>query len=496
MRHFCRDTILSPEECYLADTAVQEDQIIAEVDDANYLVINMPPRFGKTSLLRRLQQRLQSKYYVMYVDFGTDDAVFASEQQFVHFALQQAADSMRDGGCPEALIRMWLGSTPREKSALDRFPFSSLSRRIDQFCQAADQGVVLLVDNADANLESDCIGYLLGVLQQNFIDRQMEQAASFQSAILMSVHSISVHWDFAFYSIASYFDGDLSFSTDQIAGMLQAYEADHQTGMAIPSLSREIRHLTGGHPYLVSWLCNWLDTEGNWTPSGFHKAGQAFLDSNNPLLQGIDRLLGENPECKQALGLMLQRDLPLHYAPPLPPIELARDHGLLVPDPENHAVFRCPLLEAYCRRMIQRETPLPQNEDLPEWKQRYFWHGKLDLPYILLCFQDFLQMLYDLDKCPFTEEELPMFFWAHMAPILDGIGSCREVRDSAGDLRIVCLGYETLVRLRVWDGGAGRTGWLRDLEKSMDQAWIEEAYLALFHYGNPGPLPPGLAVQQ
>ena len=106
MRHFCRDTILSPEECYLADTAVQEDQIIAEVDDANYLVINMPPRFGKTSLLRRLQQRLQSKYYVMYVDFGTDDAVFASEQQFVHFALQQAADSMRDGGCPEALIRM------------------------------------------------------------------------------------------------------------------------------------------------------------------------------------------------------------------------------------------------------------------------------------------------------------------------------------------------------------------------------------------------------
>ena len=48
-------------------------------------------------------------------------------------------------------------------------------------------------------------------------------------------------------------------SDKEIATMLQEYESDHHTGMDITSLSEEIYKYTNGYPYLVSWLCKWME---------------------------------------------------------------------------------------------------------------------------------------------------------------------------------------------------------------------------------------------
>ncbi len=53
----------------------------------------------------------------------------------------------------------------------------------------------------------------------------------------------------------------MSFSETQIAGMLQAYEADYHTGMDLQAVAAEIYAYTSGYPVLVSAVCKYIDEE-------------------------------------------------------------------------------------------------------------------------------------------------------------------------------------------------------------------------------------------
>ncbi|HIS29930.1 MAG TPA: hypothetical protein IAB44_00025 [Candidatus Limivivens intestinipullorum] len=75
----------------------------------------------------------------------------------------------------------------------------------------------------------------------------------------------------------------MSFSADEIAGMLMSYEADYQTGMNVPEMFELIYRYTSGYPYLVSGICKILDEElpgsaafpdksSAWTTAGFYEA--------------------------------------------------------------------------------------------------------------------------------------------------------------------------------------------------------------------------------
>ena len=54
----------------------------------------------------------------------------------------------------------------------------------------------------------------------------------------------------------------MSFNADEIAGMLDEYEADHHTGMDTKRVAQEIYNLTSGYPFLVSRICQLLDGGG------------------------------------------------------------------------------------------------------------------------------------------------------------------------------------------------------------------------------------------
>ncbi len=41
--------------------------------------------------------------------------------------------------------------------------------------------------------------------------------------------------------------------------MLAAYEADHHTGMDIQAVAGLLYSYTSGYPYLVSWICKYMD---------------------------------------------------------------------------------------------------------------------------------------------------------------------------------------------------------------------------------------------
>lgn len=57
------------------------------------------------------------------------------------------------------------------------------------------------------------------------------------------------------WNIAGKLEIDRSFSSEQIASMLEEYEQDHQTGMEVLKVAEEIYQYTSGYPYLVSVIC-------------------------------------------------------------------------------------------------------------------------------------------------------------------------------------------------------------------------------------------------
>lgn len=77
----------------------------------------------------------------------------------------------------------------------------------------------------------------------------------------------------------------MSFSADQIAGMLEEYEADYHTGMNIQAVAEEIYAYTSGYPVLVSLICKRIDEKilGSdgfdnpkkaWSQEGIEKSGE------------------------------------------------------------------------------------------------------------------------------------------------------------------------------------------------------------------------------
>lgn len=79
------------------------------------------------------------------------------------------------------------------------------------------------------------------------------------------------------------FDIDMSFSKEDIAGMLRQYEDDYHTGMDIERLSGLLYEYTSGYPFLVSRICKLMDEKiaGNshisdksraWTDDSFYEA--------------------------------------------------------------------------------------------------------------------------------------------------------------------------------------------------------------------------------
>ena len=83
----------------------------------------------------------------------------------------------------------------------------------------------------------------------------------------------------------------MSLSVDGITEMLDEYENDHHTGMNTAKIAQEIFDYTSGYPFLVSRICQIIDTELNiGTVSGISEAVKRILLEKNTL---FDSLMGK-----------------------------------------------------------------------------------------------------------------------------------------------------------------------------------------------------------
>ena len=105
----------------------------------------------------------------------------------------------------------------------------------------------------------------LALLRDAYLDREDQGIPTFHSVILAGVTDVKhlkarirpdeVHRVNSPWNIAADFNIDMSLSAEGIRGMLDEYEADHNTGMDTTAMAQAIRAYTSGYPYLVSRLC-------------------------------------------------------------------------------------------------------------------------------------------------------------------------------------------------------------------------------------------------
>lgn len=159
------------------------------------------------------------------------------------------------------------------------------------WCELSEKPLVFMIDKVDTASNNQVFLDFLAQLRAAYLDRRMTPA--FQSVILAGVYDIrsmksklrpdEEHRQNSPWNIAADFDIDMSFSKEDIAGMLRQYEDDYHTGMDIERLSGLLYEYTSGYPFLVSRICKLMDEKiaGNshisdksraWTDDSFYEA--------------------------------------------------------------------------------------------------------------------------------------------------------------------------------------------------------------------------------
>lgn len=171
---------------------------------------------------------------------------------------------------------------------------------------------------------------------------------TFQSVILAGVydiknlkqkmHSDSEHKYNSPWNIAADFTIDMSFSQNDIAGMLTEYEQDYQTGMDISQIAGFLYDYTSGYPFLVSRICQIMDevlcSDGTsrssiWTKTGFLKAVRLLLAENNTLFSSLINKLHDYPDLNTMLRSILFSGQSYTYSVDNDTIQMAAMFGFI-----------------------------------------------------------------------------------------------------------------------------------------------------------------------
>lgn len=261
-----------PELHYMVNIDSRLKKIKELIDKGEYFTINRARQYGKTTTLRGLSRFLQDEYLVADMDFQTfGDAKFKNENVFsMAFArVFIRVLKRKEDGFSEKLKEIFRELEDILRKKEESFELQELFEYISDICGAAPAPVVLLIDEADSSTNNQVFLDFLSQLRAYYIDR--DQTPAFRAVILAGVYDIKnlkmkirpgdSHRRNSPWNIAVKFDVDMSFSKEDIAGMLSEYEADWNTGMDMQKMAEALYEYTSGYPVLVSALCKIMDEE-------------------------------------------------------------------------------------------------------------------------------------------------------------------------------------------------------------------------------------------
>lgn len=332
-----------------------------------------------------------------------------------------------------------------------------------------------MIDEVDSASNNQVFLDFLAQLRAQYIERDIQP--TFRSVILAGVYDIKnlrrkirpdeVHKYNSPWNIAADFKVDMSFSKEEIAGMLYEYEKDYQTGMDVKLLSNMIREYTSGYPFLVSRICQLLDEEisrkkeyggkkNAWTKKGFLEAVRILLSEKNMLFESLREKLESYPELNNMLYSLLFTGKAIVYNYYETSINIAtlfgfvkNENGVLV---VSNRIFETWLYNLYLSsaEMQKKEIYAASLMD----KNQFITNGYLNMRLVLEKFVQHFNDLYDDSDETFLEDEGRKYFLLYLRPIINGTGNyyietqTREQKRT--DIIVDYLGEQYIIEMKIW----------------------------------------------
>lgn len=494
--------ICYPEEHYMVNIETRLEAIERLVDEKKYFVINRARQYGKTTTLNLLVQHLSDIYTVFFISFeGLGQSAFQSESSFCNTLCELLYDTVHYGEVPqlEDTIKNILQEATKNHAVDDML---SLSGLISDICKKSRKKVVLIIDEVDQASNYKVFLDFLGLLRSKFLKRTTRP--TFQSVILAGVYDIKnlkqriresqEHQYNSPWNIAADFHVDMSFTTEDIAGMLTEYAESTKYNIVIQEVAGEIYEYTSGYPYLVSKICKWLDENGEpesvgetWTRKGVAEAVKILLKENNTLFDDMTKKITDYPELKKMLYAILFRGEAYPYNPDNFAIDIGTMFGL-IKDREgqvtiSNRVFETRLYNLFLSEEMTGNVTYQLGE---REKNQFIRDGALDMELVLEKFMLHFHDVYGESTEKFVEESGRRMFLLYLKPIINGMGNYyieAQTRDQTRtDIVVDYMGKQYVIEFKIWRGDEYNKRGEKQLAEYLKYYHLERGYLLSFNF--------------
>lgn len=498
--------VCRPQMHYMVKLDSRLEEIRSMVDEGKYFLINRARQYGKSTMLYALANYLKDEYFVLNMDFQMlSYGDFESEGSFVTaFARETIAAVMGMDGIPAGIIDKLNAIADR---ADENIKLAALFSCLSEWCLKSEKPVIMMIDEVDTASNNQVFLDFLSQLR-GYFNHRIERPI-FQSVILAGVYDIrnlkqkirkdSEHRMNSPWNIAAEFDVNMSFTIDDIAGMLAEYELDYQTEMDIHSMAELIYEYTSGYPFLVSRICSILDetliknknfeSKGeSWTREGVLEAVRFLVGEKNSLFESLANKLNDYPELKKVLSELLFTGKNVAYNPDDEAIDMAVMFGF-VKVCDGNVVIANRIFETRLYNTFLASGEL-QNTDIYKAalrdKNQFLQNGHLNMRRVLERFVEHFNDLYSDRDEAFYEEDGRRYFLLYLKPIINGTGNyyieSRTRNMERTDIIVDYFGEQFIVEMKVWRGSAYNQRGEKQLAEYLDHYHLKKGYLISFNF--------------
>ncbi len=467
-----------PERHYMADISERLEEIKVYVDEGDYFTINRARQYGKTTTLNALKRRLDEEYTVFSISFeGIEEEVFSDTGSFCVRLTGLLYDTLEFGevsGVPEDIREEMYQRSIGDSREMNFRVLMSLLLRI---CQRSNKPVVLMIDEVDQAGNYQVFVTFLGVLRYMYLKRDTRPA--FQSVILAGVYDIKnlkekirpdkERISDSPWNIATDFAVDMSLSVKGIASMLDTYEKDYHTGMAIQEIAQMLYDYTSGYPFLVSRICKladevlagseeFADKSMAWTKEGIQSAIRRLLMERNTLFESLMGKIDSSPELERMLYSLLFVGKEVPYNADNQAITAASMFGFVKNVNGNVAIanriFEMRLYNRFLSVEEMRESDMYKAS--VHDKNQFVISGHLNMRLVLEKFTEHFAELYGDSEERFIEESGRKLFLLYLRPIINGTGNyyieSRTRSMGRTDVIVDYRGERFITEMKIWRG--------------------------------------------
>ena len=522
MKEFNTTAVCIPSKHYMVDLTETVKQIKSMVDSGKYFTINRARQYGKTTTLSALDHALSESYYVVSMDFQDyGEESFHDADSFCRDFANDFCSLLKErighnNKALEAAIWHVIEMTENDDKKLRLF---TTFKEIRNIWDSTDKPIVLFIDEVDSAANNQLFIDFLAALRSHYLKREKDSKyRTFHSVILAGVTDVkhlkskikgetdasgsdTIARENSPWNIAADFTIDMSLSEAGIKGMLDEYEADHQTGMDTSAIARQIRDYTNGYPFLVSRICQIIDQgmlsapfeslRDSWTASGVEGAVKNIITEKNTLFDSLMGKVKNYDKLRSQLKQILFNGETIAYLPDNKEQEQLIMYGLIVNDHNTIAVAnRIFEMRLYNYFIGESRFTEELRGDAIDNKPEFIKDGELNIPLIMERFirtQEYIRNLNDEEaEKRFIEDEGREKFLTYLSPIINGVGtfSVEERNRDRRRLDVVIhyKGKRYIIEMKIWRGDRYNARGEKQIIDYLDSYGLDTGYLLSFNF--------------